>query len=273
MPCNPAEDPMDDDSNDRDRGWPPDVGGWWRDLRVAAAFLTRLPIRSEEPAGLAALAHAARCFPLVGLGIGLAGALVYAVGIELALPPLPAAVLAVAAVVLLTGALHEDGLADTVDGFGGGHDRDHKLRIMRDSRIGTYGVIALVFALGAQIAALSAMAESSDVAAALMLGHAVSRALLVGVMHLEPPARSDGLAVSAGRPSQATTLWALGIGGIVALIFAGFDGIVASAIGAGVAWVIARLARQQIGGITGDVLGAVQQATAVAMLLALVALD
>jgi adenosylcobinamide-GDP ribazoletransferase len=264
---------MDEDSNDGDRGWPPDVGGWWRDLQVAAAFLTRLPIRADDPAGWPALAHAARCFPLVGLGIGLVGGLVYAIGIELMLPPLPAALLAVAAVVFLTGALHEDGLADTVDGFGGGSDRDHKLRIMRDSRIGTYGVIALVLALGAQIAALSAMAESGDVAAALMLCHAVSRALLVATMHLEPPARSDGLAVSAGRPSQPTTLWALGIGGIVALIFAGFDGIVASAIGAGVTWVIARLARQQIGGITGDVLGAVQQAAVVAMLLTLVALD
>ena len=258
---------MDDNSNDRDRGWSMDFNAWWRDLRVAAAFLTRLPIRSEEPAGLAVLARAARCFPLVGLGIGLAGALVYAVGSELALPPLPATVLAVAAVVLLTGALHEDGFADTVDGFGGGRDRDHKLRIMRDSRIGTYGVIALVFALGAQTAALSAMAESSDVAAALMLGHAVSRALLVAVMHLEPPARSDGLAVSAGRPSQPTTLWALGIGGIVALIFAGFDGIVASAIGAGVAWAIARLARQQIGGITGDVLGAAVEVNLLVLLV------
>jgi adenosylcobinamide-GDP ribazoletransferase len=264
---------MDDNSYDRDRGWPPDFRAWWGDLQIAAAFLTRLPIRSHEPAGLAALAHAARFFPLVGLGIGLVGGLVYAVGIELMLPPLPAALLAVAGVVLLTGALHEDGLADTVDGFGGGSDRDHKLRIMRDSRIGTYGVIALVLALGAQIAALSAIAESSDVAAALMLCHAASRALLVAMMHLEPPARSDGLAVSAGRPSQVTTLWALGIGGVIALIFAGIDGIVASAIGAGVAWVIARLARQQIGGITGDVLGTVQQATVVAMLLALVALD
>jgi adenosylcobinamide-GDP ribazoletransferase len=106
-----------------------------------------------------------------------------------------------------------------------------------------------------------------------MLSHAVSRALLVAVMHLEPPARSDGLAALAGRPSSTTTLWALGIGGVIAVVFAGFDGLVASAIGAGVAWIISRLARQQIGGITGDALGTVQQATAVAMLFALVALD
>jgi adenosylcobinamide-GDP ribazoletransferase len=264
---------MDDEPNDRDTGWPPDLGAWWQDLQVAAAFLTRLPIRQQEPAGLSALARAARCFPPVGLGIGLIAGVVYAISIEFALPPLLAAVLAVAAAILVTGALHEDGLADTADGFGGGNDREAKLRIMRDSRIGTYGVIALVLVLAAQIAALSALADSDAVAAALIVCHAASRALLVPVMHLEPPARSDGLAVSAGRPSSATTLWALGIAGVAALIFAGFDGIVASLIGAGVAWAVVWLARRQIGGVTGDVLGSVQQVTALAMLLALVALD
>jgi adenosylcobinamide-GDP ribazoletransferase len=265
---------MADEANNRDPGWPPDLGAWWRDLQIAAAFLTRLPIRPEGPAGLPALAHAAWCFPLIGLGIGLITGIVYAVAIELALPPLLAAVLAVAAAVLVTGALHEDGLADTVDGFGGGSDCEAKLRIMRDSRIGTYGVIALFLALAAQIAALSALSDSGDVAAVLMVCHAASRALLVPVMHLEPPARGDGLAAAAGRPSPATTLWALGIGGGIAVVFAGlFDGIVASLIGAGGAWAVARLGRRQIGGITGDVLGAVQQATAIAMLLTLVALD
>jgi len=264
---------MDDGSNERDGGWPPDVGAWWRDLQIAAAFLTRLPIRPPEPAGLPVLARAARCFPLVGMGIGLIGGAVYATGIGLALPPLPAAVVAVAVLVLLTGALHEDGLADTADGFGGGGDRDHKLRIMRDSRIGTYGVIALVLALGAQIAALSALADSGDVALALIVCHAASRALVVAAMHLEPPARNDGLAASAGRPDPATTVWALGIGAGIAVIFAGFAGIVASAVGGGVAWAVARLARRQIGGVTGDALGAIQQATTVAMLFTLVALD
>jgi adenosylcobinamide-GDP ribazoletransferase len=92
-------------------------------------------------------------------------------------------------------------------------------------------------------------------------------------MHREPPARSDGLAVSAGRPSATTALWALGIAGLAALVFAGFHGIVAYLIGAAVAWLVVRIARRQIGGITGDVLGSVQQTTALAMLLALVALD
>lgn len=264
---------MDDEAFDRGRGWPPDLGAWWSDLQAAAAFLTRLPIRQQEPAGLSALARAVRCFPLVGLGVGLAAGVVYAVATEVALPPILAAVLAVAAAILVTGALHEDGLADTADGFGGGSDRETKLQIMRDSRIGTYGVIALILALAAQIAALSALADSDSVAAALIVSHAASRALLVPVMHREPPARSDGLAASAGRPDASTTLWALGIAGLAALVFAGFGGIIAFVIGAGVAWAVVWVARRQIGGITGDVLGTVQQTTAIAMLLALVVLD
>jgi adenosylcobinamide-GDP ribazoletransferase len=264
---------MDDDAFDRDSAWPPDPGAWWNDLRVAAAFLTRLPIRQPEPAGLSALARAGRCFPVVGLGVGLAAGVVYAVSIEFALPPILAAVLAVAAAILVTGALHEDGLADTADGFGGGGDREAKLHIMRDSRIGTYGVIALILALAAQIAALSVLGDSDAVAASLIVCHAASRALLVPVMHFEPPARSDGLAVSVGRPTSSTALWALGIAALVALIFTWFDGPIAFVIGAAVAWTVVRIARRQIGGITGDVLGAVQQTTAVAMLLVLVALD
>jgi hypothetical protein len=120
------------------------------------------------------------------------------------LPPLLAALIAVAATVAVTGALHEDGLADTVDGFGGGGDRERKLQIMRDSRIGTYGVVALVLALGARVVALASFEDDADAIAALVLCQAASRALIVAVMRRAPLARSDGLAASAGRPTQAT---------------------------------------------------------------------
>jgi adenosylcobinamide-GDP ribazoletransferase len=262
---------MDDDAFDRDRAWPPDFGAWWSDLRVAAAFLTRLPIRQEEPGRLSALPRAARCFPLVGLGIGLAAGVVYAVAIELVLPPILAAVLAVAAAVLVTGALHEDGLADTADGFGGGGDREAKLRIMRDSRIGTYGVAALLLAFALRVAGLAALGDSGEVVAVLIACHAASRAFVVVVMWREPSARSDGLAASAGRPGDMATAWAAALGVLVTLVFVGLDAFIAIGAGAAVALLIARLARRQIGGITGDVLGAVQQGTEVALLLAIVA--
>lgn len=264
---------MSDDPQYENHDWPPRFAVWWTDLKIAAAFLTRLPIRVEEINGLSALAGAARCFPLVGFGIGLFGGIAYAIAVSLDLSPLLAAVIAVAVTAAVTGALHEDGLADTVDGFGGGGDRDRKLEIMRDSRIGTYGVIALVLALGARVIALASFEDNADAVAALILCHAASRALVVGVMQRAPLARSDGLAASAGRPSQAAMLWALGIGGVIALALAYLDGVVAMVAGAAAAWAIAWLARRQIGGVTGDVLGAVQQGSEIAMLLALVALD
>jgi adenosylcobinamide-GDP ribazoletransferase len=210
---------------------------------------------------------------VVGLGIGLLGGILYALAIALDLPPLLAAIIAIAGTVAATGALHEDGLADTVDGFGGGGDRDRKLQIMRDSRIGTYGVIALVLAVGARVVALASFDDDTDAVAALILCQAASRGLMVTAMRHEPLACGDGLAAAAGRPSQAAMLWALGLGGFTALVLAGLDGVVALVAGAAVTWAIARFARRQIGGVTGDVLGAVQQGSEIAMLLALVALD
>jgi len=264
---------MSDDPQYERYGWLPRLAAWWTDLKIAGAFLTRLPIRLGDSSGLSALAGAARCFPLVGLGVGLFGGTLYALAIALDLPPLLAAFIAVAATVAATGALHEDGLADTVDGFGGGGGRNRKLQIMRDSRIGTYGVIALVLALGARVVALASFEDNADAVAALILCQAASRALIVAAMRREPLARADGLAASTGRPSQTAMLWALGLGGFTALVLAGLDGVAALVAGAAVAWAIARFARRQIGGVTGDVLGAVQQGSEIAMLLALVALD
>jgi len=264
---------MSSDSQDPIFRWPPDYGAWWTDLKVAAAFLTRLPIGPSNVGDMSALARASRCFPVVGLGIGLFGGILYALAVALDLPPLLAAIVAVAATVTVTGALHEDGLADTADGFGGGGGRERKLQIMRDSRIGTYGVIALVLALGARVVALASFDDNEDAVAALILCEAASRALIVALMQRTPLARSDGLAAAAGRPTQATMLWALCLGGLIALAFAGFDGLVATVAGIAVAWAIAWLSRRQIGGVTGDVLGAVQQGSEIAMLIALVALD
>jgi adenosylcobinamide-GDP ribazoletransferase len=265
---------MSSDSQDPILQWPPDYGAWWSDLKVATAFLTRLPIGPNNVGDMAALARASRCFPVVGLGNGLLGGILYALAIALDLPPLLAAIIAIAATVAVTGALHEDGLADTVDGFGGGGDRDRKLQIMRDSRIGTYGVITLLLALGARVVALASFEDNdAAAAAALILCEAGSRGFIVAVMHYAPLARTDGLAASAGRPSQATMLWALGLGALIALALAGFDGVVALVAGAAVAGAVAWLAQRQVAGVTGDVLGAVQQGSEIAMLIALVALD
>jgi adenosylcobinamide-GDP ribazoletransferase len=250
----------------------PMLGDALFDFKTALAFLTRLPIRLGRRVEPRALAASAPWFPIVGALIGLAGAAVYTLGARLGLTSFIAATLCLGALALLTGALHEDGLADTADGFGGGRTPEQKLRIMRDSRLGTYGAIALVLALLARLGALSTIATPSAVAAALIASGAASRALLPLAMTLWPPARPDGLGAAAGRPA----LWqAVGTGALALILLLLLLDPMQAAIGAIAALAagstVGALARQQIGGLTGDVLGAVQQAGEIAVLLVVAA--
>ena len=251
----------------------------WRDQFLAASsFLTRLPLaywawaraRTDTPAP--SLADCAWAFPLVGLVIGAIGGIAYAVASALNLPPLAAALIAVGATALATGGLHEDGLADTIDGFGGGATREAKLAIMRDSRIGTYGVLALIFAIGLRAVALADIAARWHVLGALVAAHAVGRGVLPAALRWLEPARSDGLGAEAGKPTQNMTLIAFGIALGLALIGVGIRaGLGAAIVVALVAATIGFLARRQIGGQTGDVLGAIEQGAETAALLAIAA--
>ncbi len=249
---------------------------WFSDLAEAARLLTRLPLpavrppKAEAEAGVeaGAASHPSRCYPLVGLGVGLLAALAFALATWLALPPFAAALAALAAAILATGALHEDGLADVADGFGGGHNRERKLAIMRDSRIGSYGVLALILVTAARGGSLTALAEPCAVATALIAAHALSRAGLAPIMWALPPARSDGLAAATGRPGGADALAALVFG--IAAAFLLLDGAVALVAVVACAVVqggLALQARRQLGGATGDVLGAAQQVGEAAVLL------
>jgi adenosylcobinamide-GDP ribazoletransferase len=252
-------------------GSPPEsaeLGGWWEQLRVAAGFLTRLPLTLPSPLPQGALARAGWAFPLIGIAVGLLGGIAYSLCAEAHLPPLAAALIAIAVTVLLTGALHEDGLADMADGFGGGAGREQKLAIMRDHHIGSYGVLALLLSVGLRAAALAAIGDGGRVAAVLMAAHALGRGALPAALYALDPAREDGLGAAAGRAEAAIALIAAAIGVIVALlglgIFAGLGAVVA----AGVAMaLVALLARRQIGGYTGDVLGAIEQTGEVVILL------
>ncbi len=240
------------------------------ELLLVARFFTRVPLGAAVMAPApGALARAAWGFPLVGAGIGIVAAAAFAVARVLALPPLAAALVAVGAGVLVTGALHEDGLADTADGFGGGGDADAKLAIMRDSRSGAFGVLALVFSVGLRAAALAAIDGRWAVLGALVAAHAVGRGALPAVLRLLPPARSDGLGVAAGAPDTAGVAWSLGIAAVLALAGLGVTaGITAVVAAAAVMTLVAMLARRQIGGYTGDVLGAIEQGGEATMLLA-----
>ena len=162
------------------------------DLRMAASFVTILPVASSKPAADGAVARATWALPVAGLLVGLAGALVYKVASRFGLAPNLAALLALAATTIITGALHEDGLADTADGLGGGRTRERKLEIMRDSRIGTYGVCALILSFGLRWSALAAIANPWAVALALCAAHTAARAGLPAFMSQVAPARPDG---------------------------------------------------------------------------------
>lgn len=238
-------------------------------MLTAVAFLTRIPVpaaRARRPD----LNRAAVFFPLVGALVGGIAAGTRALA-DLALPPLPATLLAVAAALIVTGALHEDGLADVADGFGGGRTLEDKLRIMRDSRIGSYGALALVLGLLARAGALAALAAPGAVAAALVAAGAMSRAALAPAMTMLPLTRNDGLAAAAGRPHPLRAAAAILVGALIAVVLLGKAAAAALLAGAGAAFAVAWLARRQIGGHTGDVLGAVQQLTEIGVLLGTVA--
>jgi adenosylcobinamide-GDP ribazoletransferase len=243
----------------------------WRDELVAAlTFLTRLPLgRARADGPLPSLADSSWAFPIAGLAIGAVGGIAYAVARGLALPALAAALIAVATTALVTGALHEDGLADTADGFGGGATREAKLDIMRDSRIGTFGVLALIFSIGLRSVAIAEIGLRWHVFAALIAAHALARGVLPAALQRLDPARDDGLGLGAGRPEQNQVLIALAIALAIAVVATGLRAGLSAAIAAAiVATALGWLALRQIGGQTGDVLGAVEQGAETAALLA-----
>jgi adenosylcobinamide-GDP ribazoletransferase len=243
---------------------------WLDDLRTAVGFLTRLPVPHPESAMHTDFVRAQRVFPLVGAAIGTAIGLICLGMRVIGVPDLAAAALALGAGTLLTGALHEDGLADVADGFGGGRDRGAKLEIMRDSRLGTYGALILMVSFVAKISAVAALPDAAIVQC-LIAAHALARAVLPAMSNNLPYARADGLAANAGRPDAATVGFAGAFALVVTLLSLPWlealgAALAAAACAAGMAW----LAQRQIGGVTGDVLGAAEQVceTAVLVLLA-----
>jgi adenosylcobinamide-GDP ribazoletransferase len=224
-------------------------------LLGAIQFLTRVPIRLSEPPVLT------RCvpwFPLVGglIGLAVGGA---AAGLAELVPMAVAAAIAIVAGVLITGAFHEDGLADTADAFGGGWTRDQRLRILGDPLHGSYGVAALCSAIVVRILCVASLAPAAALAG-LVAAHSIGRSAAVGAMATYPLATADGLGagyatgLSRGRA-------ALGIVSGVAIGAAATGWWIGPLAAAGLVAAVAvgALAVRKIGGITGDVLGAVEQ--------------
>lgn len=246
--------------------------GWIAETRLALAFLTRLPLKLRPEIASLPVGAAVRAFPLIGILVGAIGALVYAASDLLGMSPTVSSLLAIGAMVLLTGGLHEDGLADSADGLAG-TTREKALAIMRDSRIGTYGVMALFFILSLRVVAVSYAGSSIEAACLLIAGAAGSRAVIPALMYMLPPARREGLGWSAGHPDRRRVVDAGALGAVIVVvalwpIYWGLLAIaVATAAGALVTW----LARRRLGGQTGDVLGAAQQLAETSILLSYVA--
>ncbi len=245
---------------------------WRDDFLAALGFFTRLPVGPVLTEPMPSLAASSWAFPLVGVAVGLIGGLAFAIALMLGLPVIAGALIAVGATALVTGGLHEDGLADCADGFGGGATRDDKLLIMRDSRIGVYGVLVLVFSIALRVVAVSALADGWHVLGALIAAHALSRGFLPVAMQMMAPARDNGLGAGAGKPESSVVWSAAGIAIVIALIAIGFRPGLSAVIASGVTMVaMGFVAQRQIGGQTGDVLGAIEQCGEVATLLTVAA--
>ncbi len=250
------------------------------DLLACLRFFTRLPIpvMAFEPAPheLGDFGRAIRAAPVAGAIIGASGGLGLAMAHLAGLPNGVAAGLALAALALVTGVFHEDGLADTADGLGGGETRERKLDIMKDSRIGSYGAAALALSMVIRWAALGALLDQGlgVACAGLVAAHAVSRAAGLAPLALLPPARAQGAAFAAAGPARTSlalagaTGFALGLAPLLAGVSAQ-QALAAELCGCAAALAMTWVAHRQIGGQTGDIAGAAQQLAEIAALCVL----
>ncbi len=267
-----------------ERGEAAPAGGWQAvagDLAHCVRFYSRLPVPAlpweQDAHALPNFPRLVRVIPLAGLLLGLVPAAALIVALILDLGPWLSAMLAVAAMVLATGALHEDGLADVADSFGG-TTRDRRLEIMRDSRIGSFGATALFLALALRIGALAEIVSRADAlaaVAAILITASLSRTAGLMPLVFLPPARRDGLSHAVGQPPRETFWLAAGIAGAIAVALGALAGlppfgialmIVLSGL-AGLA--LTGFAARHLGGQTGDIVGAAQQVAEIAALIGL----
>ena len=248
----------------------------WQIFLIALAFFTRIPIPADTPYSAKRLNQANRYFGVVGIIVGIVSAVVYLLAVAL-FPPAIAVALAMISSLLVTGAFHEDGLADVFDGFGGGWEPEQKLEIMKDSRLGTYGAAALIMALGMKWLTLAAIAEAEPFLPALMLVvmHSLSRICAASLIFSYPYVRADQnskVKPLANQQSQQD-LWVLIATGLIILFLLPINVALALTLVITAArFLCGKWFEQQLGGYTGDCLGATQQITELAGYMTLLAL-
>lgn len=248
------------------------------DIARATGFLSRLPMPARYFDGHdGSLSRAAGMFPLAGLVIALCPGLVVVALSWLGANTALTALIALIVLIAVTGALHEDGLADSADALGARGGRDHMLSIMKDSRIGAYGVLALMASFSLRAVALTiilSVAGGWNTFLVLLAVAAASRAAMAWHWNELPPARHDGVAVAVGAPDTPAVKLAVGLGiGLFALLTLFSTGLIPTVLGLGLialaAWQWTGTVRARLGGHTGDTIGATQQITETVSLAAL----
>ena len=251
------------------QGRPSSFDEWLQAFREQASFFTGLKLDVGIPRWH--LADVLPVLPFIGAGVGLAAGLVFAVVRGVSGPGWLAAVLAVGAAVLITRALHEDGLADTADGLGPhGLEPERRLEIMRDSRNGTFGVLAIALSVLIKVACLAQFGGATGLVV-LIAAHALSRAAIAYPLLAFSPVHSDGLGAGAGKPTDNDVWLTIGIGALLAfLLLLGkgfFVALLAPMAAIAAAWGASHWIAKRLGGHTGDTLGAVQQTAEIALLV------
>lgn len=241
------------------------------DILAAFSLLTRLPVPVDHDRAGARASVATWAYPLVGAVVGALAGIVYMIATQLMIPSGIGAALALLTLVALTGAMHEDGLADCADGFWGGHTRERRLEIMKDSAIGAYGTVILVIFLIAQWSAFESLVYGNPMLIFAGIG-AISRLPMVLAMWIMPPARDNGLSAGVGMPSALAVQIACVSTLILTLVCLGWVGIFALLIGMACAVPVFLIANAKIGGQTGDVLGASQKCAELGALAAILAI-
>lgn len=269
------------DSDDATQATPPAWPGWLIATATCIRFYSRLPVPAlpgENPHALPDFRLVPRALPFAALVIAVPAALIALLAGLAGVNALLTAALAVTALVVTTGAFHEDGLADSADGLFGGHTPERRLEIMKDSRVGTFGALALGLSLLLRVSALAAILQGAGawaLAATVIVAAPWSRVEGIRILATAPPTRRDGASASVGRPERSVLPIAYGLSGALALLLSlsgplplagGVLGLMLSALAT---YWLSRIAIRLIGGQTGDILGAAQQLGEIAIYLGL----
>lgn len=239
-------------------------------LAAALKLLTRFRIFQDRSWPEGVMRESVIWFPFIGLVIGAIGAAVDGIASLAGLTPFVTAPLALLAMIWITGGLHEGGLANVADGFGGGHTREEKLEIMQDSRIGTYGTLTLVMVLLTKAGAIASLSTSETVFSGLVIACVWSRVLMPVVAAWLGPVNADEPVAQLGKPHGQRLVVSLIFAVLISLFLGGFVAV-GLMVGAGLvaALSVAYMAQRQIAGFTRDVLGTTQQVVELSMLVVL----